>query len=68
MTNFAGTDSWQNVAEANAVVDIVSALVKDGLDPSRIGCMAPFRGQVVAIRKLLRKKYFHDVNVGIYDM
>ena len=67
LTNFAGTDSWQNVAEADAVVDIVSALVNDGLDPSRIGCMAPFRGQVVAIRKLLRKKYFHDVNVGTIE-
>lgn len=65
--NFSGTDSWQNLMEATATVEIISALVKNGVDPSRIGAMSPFRGQVVAIRKLLRAKHFHDVNVGTIE-
>lgn len=62
--NFSGTDSWQNVMEAEATVEVISTLIENGIDPKRIGAMSPFRGQVVLLRKLLRGKHYHDVNVG----
>ena len=55
------------MTEAYAVLDIVSALAEDGLDPARIGVMTPFRGQVAQIRNLLREKYLYDVNVGTIE-
>ena len=67
LKQFSGTDSWQNILEAEVVLDLVTTLVNEGLEPVRIGVMTPFRGQVVAIRKLLREKYFHDVNVGTIE-
>ena len=67
LKHFAGTDSWMNMAEASVVLDIVSALAEDGLDPARIGVMTPFRGQVAQIRNLLREKYLYDVNVGTIE-
>mmetsp|Transcript_32843 Transcript_32843/g.79481 ORF Transcript_32843/g.79481 Transcript_32843/m.79481 type:complete len:354 (+) Transcript_32843:580-1641(+) len=63
----SGTESWQNIMEATVTVDIISTLIKSGVEPGRIGAMSPFRGQVVAIRKLLREKYYHDVNVGTIE-
>mmetsp|Transcript_37107 Transcript_37107/g.63105 ORF Transcript_37107/g.63105 Transcript_37107/m.63105 type:complete len:280 (-) Transcript_37107:163-1002(-) len=65
--NFSGTDSWQNAEEADVTVEIISTLIENGVAPSTIGAMSPFRGQVALIRKLLRKKYYHDVNVGTIE-
>jgi len=65
--NFSGTDSWQNIAEAHATVEIISTLIENGVEPSKIGAMSPFRGQVVLIRKMLRGMYYHDVNVGTIE-
>jgi len=67
LENFSGTDSWQNIVEAGVTVEIISTLIKNGVEPSRIGAMSPFRGQVILIRKLLREKYYHDVNVGTIE-
>jgi len=67
LKNFSGTDSWQNIEEANAVLEIISTLVNSGVDPRRIGAMSPFRGQVVAMRKLLREKYLDTINVGTIE-
>lgn len=67
LANFSGTDSWKNVAETKVVVDIVSNLINDGVSPGQIGVMTPFRGQVAAIRRLLRENYFFDVNVGTIE-
>lgn len=64
---FTGTDSWQNSEEADAVVDVVDTLVKNGVAPIKIGVMTPYRGQVVAIRKRCRAKHYHEVNVGTID-
>jgi superfamily I DNA and/or RNA helicase len=65
LETFSGTDSWQNCEEADAAVEIIDALVQNGgVDPSRIGVMTPYRGQVVAVRQRCREKHYHDVNVG----
>lgn len=45
LTNFSGTDSWQNVAETEVVVDIISTLINAGVSQGQIGAMTPFRGQ-----------------------
>lgn len=63
----SGTESWQNIPESLAVVEIVSTLIADGVTPKSIGVMAPFRGQVMDIRNRLRKKSFYDVNVGTIE-
>jgi superfamily I DNA and/or RNA helicase len=64
---FTGTDSWQNSDEADVAVEIVDALIQNGVAPIKIGVMSPFRGQVVAIRKRCRAKHYHDVNVGTIE-
>ena len=56
-----------SAAEAEAVLEIVTSLVDGGVVTSRIGVMAPFRGQVVLIRQYLRSKNFFDVNVGTIE-
>lgn len=61
------TDSWSNPQEAYTVVDIVMALQKSGISSQSIGIMAPFRAQVVLIRKLLRHKNLGGVNVGTIE-
>lgn len=58
------SSSWANEKEAEAVVDIVVTLSEQGVLSQSIGVMAPFRGQVVLIRKLLRAKRLGGVNVG----
>ncbi|KAL7544409.1 hypothetical protein ACHAWF_007792 [Thalassiosira exigua] len=67
LEHFSGTDSWKNIMEAHTTVQIISTLIENGVEPKRIGAMSPFRGQVVTIRKMLRHKYFHDVNVGTIE-
>ncbi len=67
LDTFTGTDSWQNNEEADAAVEIVHAMVQNGVAPIKIGVMSPFRGQVVAIRKRCRAKHYHDVNVGTIE-
>lgn len=62
LETFSGTDSWQNCEEADAAVEIIDALVQNGgVDPSKIGVMTPYRGQVVAVRQRCREKHYHDV-------
>jgi len=63
----SGTESWQNIPEAEAVVGIVFTLIANGVAPKQIGVMSPFRGQVVDIRNRLRKNNFYDVNVGTIE-
>jgi hypothetical protein len=61
------SNSWQNSEEATTVVEMCATLVKEGVSASSIGVMAPFRGQVVLIRKLLRKKRLGGINVGTIE-
>ena len=61
------TNSWSNAKEANVVADIVMTLHKKGVSTRVIGVMAPFRAQVVLIRKLLRKLELGGVNVGTIE-
>lgn len=65
--SFAGGHSWSNLKEAEAVTDIVIALTEQGVSSRSIGVMAPFRGQVVLIRKLLRLKSLGAVDVGTVE-
>ena len=67
ISNYSGTDSWQNASEALTVVEIIDTLIKNGVQSKRIGAMTPFRGQVILIRKLLRAKFHYDVNVGTIE-
>lgn len=66
-SSFVGTNSWSNPAEARVVVDIVTALTQQGVSSASIGVMAPFRGQVVTIRKLLRHINLGRINVGTVE-
>lgn len=67
LSQFSGTESWQNPLEAAVVVEIIDTLIANGIKQSSIGAMSPFRGQVMEIRRLLRKKHYHDVNVGTIE-
>ena len=68
LDSFTGsTNAWSNQAEAEAVFDIVSTLSRSGVSSQSIGVMAPFRGQVVLIRKMLREKNFGGINVGTIE-
>ena len=62
-----GDNSWRNEKEAHAVVEVVMALVEKGVMTNIIGVMAPFRGQVVFIRNLLREKNLGGINVGTIE-
>jgi hypothetical protein len=59
--------SWTNETEAKTIVEIVETLSKQGVSSRSIGIMAPFRGQVVLIRKLLRAKNLGAINVGTIE-
>jgi hypothetical protein len=61
------SNSWQNVAEATVILEICSTLSEQGILPKKIGVMAPFRGQVVLIRKILREKNLGGINVGTIE-
>jgi AAA domain len=61
------SNSWENFEEAKTVVEICATLITEGVSTSSIGVMAPFRGQVVLIRKLLRKKSLGGINVGTIE-
>ena len=66
--SYADSNSWTNIEEANAVVQIVEQLCKvAGVSNQSIGVMAPFRGQVVLIRKLLRLRFLGGINVGTIE-
>jgi len=67
LDSFPGTNSWSNLDEAKEVSEIVLALAQDGVSPESIGVMAPFRGQVVQIRRLLRDVGLGQVNVGTIE-
>mmetsp|Transcript_19485 Transcript_19485/g.42380 ORF Transcript_19485/g.42380 Transcript_19485/m.42380 type:complete len:1342 (-) Transcript_19485:1717-5742(-) len=67
LDNFSGTNSWSNVEEAKEVCSIVLNLARAGVKPEDIGVMAPFRGQVVKIRSLLRESGLGVVNVGTIE-
>jgi superfamily I DNA and/or RNA helicase len=61
-------ESWTNEAEAKTVAEIVMTLTEEaGVGSQSIGVMAPFRGQVVLIRSLLRKKGLANINVGTIE-
>ena len=61
------SSSWANEKEARVVVDIIMKLVEQGVNSQSIGVMAPFQGQVVLIRKLLRSQRLGAVNVGTVE-
>lgn len=61
------SSSWENLAEAQVVVDICVTLGEEGVSTKSIGVMAPFRGQVVLIRKLLRARNLGGINVGTIE-
>jgi len=65
--SFAGSSSWCNREEAAAVVEIISCLVRNGVSTSSIGVMSPFRGQVVLVRKQLRRIHLNSVDVGTVE-
>ena len=67
LDNFSGTNSWSNTEEAKEVLEIVLNLVSNQVDPTTIGVMAAYRGQVVRIRRLLRKANLGIVNVGTVE-
>lgn len=61
-------ESWTNEAEARVVAQIVKTLATtSGVGSASIGVMAPFRGQVVLIRSLLREEGLAGVNVGTIE-
>jgi hypothetical protein len=61
-------DSWSNMEEAEAVTQIIVTLaLVQGVPIRKIGVMAPFRGQVGLIRRLLRAKQLSGVNVGTIE-
>ena len=49
------------------MVQIVQQVCKADIPAMSIGVMAPFRAQVVLIRKLLRAKHLGNVNVGMVE-
>ncbi|XP_019172156.1 PREDICTED: probable helicase MAGATAMA 3 isoform X5 [Ipomoea nil] len=56
--------SSKNMAEVSAVAEIVAMLYREFLDSKqrvRVGCIAPYKAQVVAIQEKLGKKYNTDV-------
>ena len=53
--------------EANLIVDMVKALVADGVDQDQVGVMSAFRGQVTLMRQLLRREDLFNVNVGTIE-
>lgn len=61
------SNCWCNHEEAATVVKIVEQVCKAHISTASIGVMAPFRAQVVLIRKLLRQKGFGGVNVGMVE-
>lgn len=61
------SNSWCNKEEAKEVVRIVVNLIEHKVSTAAIGVMAPFRGQVVLIRELLRKKNLGSINVGTIE-
>jgi len=64
----ATVNTWYNAQEARQVREIVECLVlKGGVQTNDIGVMAPFRGQVVHIRKLLRDANLAAINVGTIE-
>jgi superfamily I DNA and/or RNA helicase len=66
--SFWGSNSWSNLEEAKAVLEIVQQLCqKEGVSTQSIGVMAAFRAQVVLIRKLLREHNLGSVNVGMVE-
>jgi hypothetical protein len=65
--SFSGGHSWSNLKEAEAVTKIVRTLTKQGVSSQSIAVMAPFRGQVVLIRKLLRLEGLGAVGVGTVE-
>ncbi len=62
-----GSNCWCNYAEATAVLQMIQEVIKAGHSTLSIGVMAPFRAQVVMIRKLLRDNNFGNVNVGMVE-
>lgn len=63
----AGGNSWSNQLEAEAVVEILIKLTQTGVSTQSIGVMAPFRGQVALIRKLLRDQNLGGIDVGTIE-
>ena len=61
------SNCWCNYAEATVVVQIIEEVRKARVSTASIGVMAPFRAQVVLIRKLLRAKNLSGVNVGMVE-
>jgi len=62
-----GVSSWSNNEEAVEVMKIIVKLVQEGVKTQSIGIIAPFRAQVVLIRRLLRKQNLGMVNVGMVE-
>jgi len=61
------SNCWCNYAEAETVLQTIQALCRVGISTASIGVMAPFRAQVVLIRRFLRNKKLGSVNVGMVE-
>jgi superfamily I DNA and/or RNA helicase len=61
------SQSWTNEQEAMVVAQIIQTLIEEGVPVQSIGVMAPFRGQVVRIRKILRDRNLSAINVGTIE-
>lgn len=61
------SNCWCNHAEAIFVVETIQELCRENISTQSIGVMAPFRAQVVLIRRLLRAKNLGGVNVGMVE-
>jgi hypothetical protein len=61
------SNSWQNMAEAETITAICVTLTEQGVPTNKIGVMSPYRGQVVLIRSLLRRKHLGGINVGTVE-
>ncbi|KAL6567847.1 hypothetical protein OROGR_001515 [Orobanche gracilis] len=55
--------SWKNIMEVSVVAAILSRLSKESIklkQKVRVGCLSPYRGQVLAIQESLGKTYSTD--------
>ncbi|GFQ02329.1 probable helicase magatama 3 [Phtheirospermum japonicum] len=62
---FDSRNSRKNIAEVSVVAEIVSRLSKQCINSKqkvRVGCLSPYKGQVIAIQESLGKTYSTDPN------
>ncbi|CAL8129635.1 unnamed protein product [Orchesella dallaii] len=62
-----GEESICNEAEVLLTMSFVHLFIRSGLCPSKLGIVAPFKGQVDLLRKALESLYFGEVEVNTTD-